>query len=110
MPFSDLIAEANRQFSVCNACRYCEGLCSVFPAMEARGTFASADLEYLSNLCHDCGACLRACPFEPPHEFAIDIPSLMTQARVESFASYARPRIAWRILSRPWPLAGLISR
>jgi citrate/tricarballylate utilization protein len=31
----------------------------------------------------------------------------MTQARVESFASYARPRIAWRILSRPWPLAGL---
>ena len=25
--------EARRQIEICNACRYCEGFCSVFPAM-----------------------------------------------------------------------------
>ena len=29
-----------RQMSICNACRYCEGYCAVFPAMELRRTFA----------------------------------------------------------------------
>jgi hypothetical protein len=29
-----LVGEARRQPDVCNACRYCKGLCAVFPAME----------------------------------------------------------------------------
>ena len=37
---------------ICNACRYCEGLCAVFPAMEMRRNFNAADLNYLANLCH----------------------------------------------------------
>ena len=31
---SDLLREGERIMLVCNACRYCEGYCAVFPAME----------------------------------------------------------------------------
>ena len=55
--------------TICNACRYCEGLCAVFPAMEMRRTFADGDLNYLANLCHQCGACYSDCQYSPPHEF-----------------------------------------
>lgn len=104
MPDDRLLAEANRQFSVCNACRYCEGICSVFPAMEMRTAFTSGDVSYLSTLCHDCRSCVEVCPFSEPHAFAIDIPSLMSAARSETFAEYARPAALWRLLARPRPL------
>ena len=42
---SELTREGARVMSVCNACRYCEQYCPVFPAMEQRLTFATADLE-----------------------------------------------------------------
>ena len=44
--------------TICNACRYCEGFCAVFPAMERRRTFDTKDLVYLSNLCFECRALL----------------------------------------------------
>ncbi len=50
------LAEADRLMTVCNACRYCEGLCAVFPAMEMRRAFPDGDLNFLANLCHACGA------------------------------------------------------
>jgi Fe-S oxidoreductase len=59
---------------VCNACRYCEQYCPVFPAMEERREFARVDLAYLANLCHNCGECLYACQYAPPHEFGINVP------------------------------------
>ena len=52
--------EVARQLQICNACRYCEGFCAVFPAMTRRLEFAPADVHYLANLCHNCGACLHA--------------------------------------------------
>ena len=106
----NLIAEASRQFTICNACRYCEGICSVFPAMELRTAFEGGDITYLSTLCHDCRACVHACPFSPPHELAVDIPSLMATARAQTFEHYARPRAFWRLLTRPrsaWALAAI---
>ncbi len=53
--------EVERQMQICNACRYCEGFCAVFPAMTHRLEFGKADIHYLANLCHNCGACLPAC-------------------------------------------------
>ena len=85
---TELLAEANRQFAVCNACRYCEGLCPVFPAMELRTSFTEGDVAYLSFLCHDCRACVEACPFSPPHEFAIDLPALMSGSRDADFGDF----------------------
>jgi len=57
----ELFKDGERQMRICNACRYCEGYCAVFPAMERRRTFTKADLTYLANLCFDCRDCYYAC-------------------------------------------------
>ena len=78
--------------TVCNACRYCEQYCPVFPAMEERTSFARADLTYLANLCHNCGECLYACQYAPPHEFGINVPRTLAEIRLVSYQDYAWPR------------------
>ncbi len=97
----DLVAELDRQLSVCNACRYCEGFCAVFGAAQKRPQIGPADVAYLANLCHDCRMCYDACMFTPPHEFAISIPPAMAQARVETYRRYAEPRGAGALLRSP---------
>ncbi len=83
-----------------NACRYCEGYCSVFPAMELRRSFTSGDLSYLANLCHDCRGCYYACQYAPPHEFALNLPQALAQVRMDGYMEYAWPKL----------LAGLFKR
>jgi citrate/tricarballylate utilization protein len=85
-------AEVARVMLICNACRYCEGFCAVFPAMTRRLEFGSADVHYLANLCHNCGACLHACQYAPPHEFALNVPQAMAKVRRQTYAQYAWPR------------------
>ena len=92
LPATRAVAEAARQLQVCNACRYCETFCAVFPAMTRRLEFGAADVHYLANLCHNCGACLHACQYAPPHEFAVNVPRAMAQVRGETYAGYAWPR------------------
>jgi citrate/tricarballylate utilization protein len=87
-----LEAEGARIFRICNACRYCEGFCAVYPAMERRTSFPPGDLTYLANLCHNCGECYDACPYAPPHEFAVNVPLLLAQIRVQSYEQFAWPR------------------
>ena len=84
--------EVARQLQICNACRYCEGFCAVFPAMTRRLEFGKADIHYLANLCHNCGACYHACQYAPPHEFAVNVPQSMAQVRGQTYADYAWPR------------------
>jgi len=84
-------AEVARQLQICNACRYCEGFCAVFPAMTRRLEFGRADIHYLANLCHNCGACLHACQYAPPHEFAVSLPSAMARVRGKTYVDYAWP-------------------
>lgn len=86
-----LVAEGSRQISICNSCRYCEGYCAVFPAMERRLEFGRADLEYLANLCHNCGECYYACQYSPPHEFAINVPQILGEIRSQSYRRHAWP-------------------
>jgi citrate/tricarballylate utilization protein len=87
-----ILEEADRLMTVCNSCRYCEGLCAVFPAMEMRRSFSDGDLNYLANLCHSCGACYTDCQFSPPHEYNVNVPQNLAIARAESYAAYAWPR------------------
>lgn len=87
-----ILDEADRLMTVCNSCRYCEGLCAVFPAMEMRRAFSDGDLNYLANLCHSCGACYVDCQFSPPHEFNVNVPKTLAVARAESYAAYAWPQ------------------
>ena len=84
-------AEVARQMQICNACRYCETFCAVFPAMTRRLEFGIADVHYLANLCHNCGACLHACQYAPPHEFAVNVPRAMAQVRVKTYEEFAWP-------------------
>ena len=83
--------EVARQLQICNACRYCEGFCAMFPAMTRRLEFGKADIHYLANLCHNCGACLHACQYAPPHEIAVHVPQAMAQVRGQTYADYAWP-------------------
>jgi len=92
MPATDALREAERLMTICNACRYCEGLCAVFPAMEMRRTFGADDLNYLANLCHQCGACYPDCQYSPPHEFNVNIPATLATLRNESYEAYAWPK------------------
>src|SRR5206468_11521822 len=97
---TDALREADRLMTVCNSCRYCEGLCAVFPAMELRRAFPDGDLNYLANLCHGCGACYYDCQFSPPHEFDVNVPRVLAQARRDSYAQYAWPPGAAALFAR----------
>src|SRR5437773_3446100 len=88
------------QLDVCNACRYCEGYCAVFPALEKRRNFSPGDVVYLANLCHDCRACFYACMYAPPHEFGVNIPKALAEVRERTYAQYALPRVAARLAER----------
>ena len=91
IPLTAPEAEVARQMQICNACRYCEGYCAVFPAMTRRLEFAKADVNYLANLCHNCGACYHACQYAPPHAFAVNVPQAMATVRGQTYAEYAWP-------------------
>ena len=91
LPLTANEQEVARQLQICNACRYCEGFCAVFPAMTRRLEFGKADIHYLANLCHNCGACYHACQYAPPHEFAVNVPQSMAQVRGQTYADYAWP-------------------
>jgi citrate/tricarballylate utilization protein len=91
MHATEALTEADRLMTVCNSCRYCEGLCAVFPAMEMRTSFSSGDLNYLANLCHSCGACFHDCQFAPPHEYLVNVPKTLGIVRAQSYRAYAWP-------------------
>ena len=93
-------AEVSRVMTICNACRYCEGFCAVFPAMTRRLEFLRDDAHYLANLCHNCGACLHACQYAPPHEFAVNVPRAMAELRLQTYTDHAWPASFARLYRR----------
>ena len=105
MQRTELMNEGERMMRICNSCRYCEGYCAVFPAIERRQTFAAGDLNYLANLCHNCSECYYACQYAPPHEFAVDVPKLLAEIRTASYRKYAWPgafadgTFAWLVIA-----------
>lgn len=60
--------------------------------MTKRLEFNQADIHYMANLCHNCGACLHACQYAPPHEFGVNIPKAMAQVRLETYQEFATPQ------------------
>lgn len=104
-----LVKEARRIMEVCNACRYCGGFCAVFPAMEMRRSFSREDLEYLSNLCHNCTSCFHACQYAPPQEFDINNPKVMAELRAETYKQYAWPGPLAKLFQRNGTIVSLIT-
>jgi citrate/tricarballylate utilization protein len=107
MPSPELLAKGAHEMAVCNSCRYCEQYCPVFPAMERRHTFRAADLAHLANLCHNCGECLYACQYAPPHEFGVEVPRTMARLRLASYEDHAWPRAFGRLYQRQGPATAL---
>ncbi|NDA73071.1 MAG: tricarballylate utilization protein TcuB, partial [Betaproteobacteria bacterium] len=99
--------EGARVMGICNSCRYCEGFCAVFPAMERRLDFNAVDMDYLANLCHNCGACYHACQYAPPHAFALNVPRSLARIRKASYAHYAWPVALGRLYQRQGLLLAL---
>ncbi len=104
-----LIEEAQRMLRICNACRYCEGFCAVFPALERRLDFTEPDVHYLANLCHNCGSCLYACQYAPPHEFRLNFPRMLAQVRATTYRKYAFPKFLSALFARNGLAASLIT-
>ncbi|EAI8392306.1 tricarballylate utilization 4Fe-4S protein TcuB [Campylobacter coli] len=91
MKITKIYEDANKSCIICNSCRYCEGLCAVFPAMEKKREFSLTDMDYLANLCHQCSECFYDCQYAPPHEFNVSIPKQFAALRQYSYEKYSFP-------------------
>ncbi len=103
------IEEAARQVNICNACRYCEGYCAVFPAITSARSFSEADITQLANLCHNCRGCFYACQYAPPHEFAVNLPKALAEVRQDSWEDFAFPRALGRQFHRSGAAIALLA-
>ena len=109
MSATELVKEAERQMLICNACRYCEGYCAVFPAMMLRKAFSAGDLTYFANLCHNCRGCYYACQYAPPHEFNVNVPKTFSELRAQSYQDYAWPGFLAGLFQRNGLVVSLIT-
>lgn len=83
-------AEMRRVFEVCGECRICEDLCESFPRLfnlldaapghDVRNVSADA-FKGVVDACTLCDMCYPVCPYRPPHDYAVDFPSLMVRYR-----------------------------
>jgi Fe-S oxidoreductase len=90
-----LFAELERVFDICHGCRRCVSLCNSFPTlfdlvdesdtMEVDGV-KKEDYWKVVDQCYLCDLCfLTKCPYVPPHEWDLDFPHLMLQAKAFKF-------------------------
>ena len=98
------LTEARRQLEICNACRYCEGYCSAFPAITRLRAFDDGDIEQIANLCHNCRGCYYACQYTAPHEFDLNLPRALAEVRHDSWEEHVWPSAFGRLFQRKaWP-------
>ncbi|WP_417783628.1 tricarballylate utilization 4Fe-4S protein TcuB [Terasakiella pusilla] len=109
MRLTDKVEEAARVLTICNACRYCEGHCAVFQAMELRLEFNADNLDYMANLCHNCGACYHNCQYAPPHEFKLNVPGAMAELRQENYGVFAWPGFMGKLFANNGLFVSLLS-
>ncbi|MDZ7683739.1 MAG: heterodisulfide reductase-related iron-sulfur binding cluster [Gammaproteobacteria bacterium] len=90
-----LYDELERVFDICHGCRRCVSLCQSFPTMfdlidesetmEVDGV-DKADYMKVVEECYLCDLCyMTKCPYVPPHEWNVDFPHLMLQAKAQKF-------------------------
>lgn len=93
-----LLTEMERVFDICHGCRRCVSLCHAFPTlfdlvdesdtMEVDGV-DKKDYWKVVDHCYLCDLCfLTKCPYVPPHEWNLDFPHLMLQAKAVHFKQH----------------------
>lgn len=97
---AEMITEAKRQAEICNACRYCEGYCAVFPALHRERQFEDSTVIQLANLCHNCRGCYYACQYTAPHEFDLNLPKALAEVRQQSWEDFAVPQPLGRVFHK----------
>jgi Fe-S oxidoreductase len=86
-----LFKELERVYDICHGCRRCVSLCNAFPTlfdlvdesptMEVDGV-DKKDYWKVVDHCYLCDLCyMTKCPYVPPHEWNVDFPHLMLQAK-----------------------------
>lgn len=103
-----LMDKTRRDMEICNACRYCESICPVFPEITRFRTFTDEDINYFANLCHNCKGCYYGCQYAPPHDFMINIPQEFAKIRVQTYAKYAFPKSLGSVFVKNGTLVGII--
>ena len=100
--------ELERVFDICHGCRRCVSLCHAFPTlfdlvdesetMEVDGV-AREDYVKVVEHCYLCDLCyMTKCPYVPPHEWNVDFPHLMLQAKAINHRN-GKNRIRDRVLT-----------
>lgn len=90
-----LVTELERIFNICHGCRRCVSLCNAFPTlfdlvdesktMEIDGV-RKEDYSKVVDQCYLCDLCFQTkCPYVPPHEWNVDFPHLMLQAKAINY-------------------------
>jgi Fe-S oxidoreductase len=90
-----LFDELERVYDICHGCRRCVSLCQSFPVlfdlvdesetMEVDGV-DKGDYYKVVDECYLCDLCyMTKCPYVPPHEWNVDFPHLMLQAKAQRF-------------------------
>jgi Fe-S oxidoreductase len=103
-----LFGELERVFEICHGCRRCVSLCNSFPtlfdlidespSMEMDGV-KKEDFWKVVEHCYLCDLCfLTKCPYVPPHEWNLDFPHLMLQAKAVHYKKHGA-KLRDRVLS-----------
>ncbi|MEO1036912.1 MAG: heterodisulfide reductase-related iron-sulfur binding cluster [Pseudomonadota bacterium] len=97
-----LFAELERVFDICHGCRRCFSLCNSFPTLfDAIDESETMELDSVPKTvywdvvdhCYLCDMCyMSKCPYVPPHEFNVDFPHLMLQAKAQRFREHGASR------------------
>lgn len=91
-----LYKEMDRVFDICLGCRRCVTLCKAFPTLfDLVDESDTGDLEpeihrpqyhKVVEQCYLCDRCyVNKCPYTPPHEWEVDFPHIMLQAKAQNF-------------------------
>jgi glycerol-3-phosphate dehydrogenase subunit C len=104
-----LFKELERVYDICHGCRRCVNLCNAFPTlfdlvdesdtMEVDGV-SKQDYYKVVDHCYLCDLCyMTKCPYVPPHEWNVDFPHLMLQAKAVKFKKRGASLRDWLLTS-----------
>ncbi|MET0909170.1 MAG: 4Fe-4S dicluster domain-containing protein, partial [Ilumatobacteraceae bacterium] len=92
---ADVRAELTRVFDICDGCRRCVDLCTVFPTLfemldrhgdHDAGRLTPAQQDHVADECVQCKRCADHCPYTPDvHDLAVDFPRLMLRAEAMQY-------------------------
>ena len=85
-----LDTELERVFEHCHDCRRCLPLCPSFPSLfgaidrheQQASQLTREEVREVIDLCYQCKLCYNHCPYHPPHDWEIDLPKLMSRAKL----------------------------